>query len=401
MTNKPDVSLEVAKNLWEMIKILGLSNDRLALKAINEALLANAADQFTDVKMDLVRRYAASKTNAEIRLMFEETAQPVVSNMTTLQAAFAAGFNRAAEWADRNDLHADVGSPAYLRDMAADLLEFADAAIGAPQPVAAHPTLETLASLLAALYFGQYNTNEDERLLDRNIDKALKDYNIATGQFESGSPQPVAVQEVIPNHPDVDLSGFLAQAANSVAIQEALDWKKIESFVDEFVDGYQMIGESEDGRDGCYTPNVNDHALLRDCIAGLLAEDEFLALLSIAKATPKVEPLPSSYQAGTVTSQPDGSGKVTFYFADVASAEAWHDVVIHNSTKEKANGMPVADALDAARYRWLREQDDRSACFVVYGRNGQWGECGHCEIYDDLLDETIDAARDAQQKGNS
>ena len=43
MTNKPDVSAEVAKNLWETIKILGLINDRLALKAINEALLVNAA----------------------------------------------------------------------------------------------------------------------------------------------------------------------------------------------------------------------------------------------------------------------------------------------------------------------------------------------------------------------
>ena len=66
--------------------------------------------------------------------------------------------------------------------------------------------------------------------------------------------------------------------------------------------------------------------------------------------------------------------------------------------EEQANGTPGADAEDAARYRWLREQDDRSACFVVYGRNGQWGECGHCEIYGDLLDKAVDAARDAQGK---
>lgn len=45
-----------------------------------------------------------------------------------------------------------------------------------------------------------------------------------------------------------------------------------------------------------------------------------------------------------------------------------------------------------ARYRWLREQDDSSEVFCMYGRNSNWGACGHCEIYGELLDETVDAA---------
>jgi hypothetical protein len=36
-------------------------------------------------------------------------------------AAYRLGFLRAADWARRDDLRADVGSPAYLREMAADL----------------------------------------------------------------------------------------------------------------------------------------------------------------------------------------------------------------------------------------------------------------------------------------
>lgn len=44
---------------------------------------------------------------------------------------------------------------------------------------------------------------------------------------------------------------------------------------------------------------------------------------------------------------------------------------------------------DAERYRWLREQDDSPRYFVVYGSNGLWGECGHREIYGDLLDAAI------------
>ena len=47
---------------------------------------------------------------------------------------------------------------------------------------------------------------------------------------------------------------------------------------------------------------------------------------------------------------------------------------------------------DAERYRWLREQDDSSEVFCMYGRNSNWGACGHCEIYGELLDETVDAA---------
>lgn len=52
------------------------------------------------------------------------------------------------------------------------------------------------------------------------------------------------------------------------------------------------------------------------------------------------------------------------------------------------------DALkaDALRYRWLREQEDTAPVFCMYGKNGRWGECGHSEIYGDLLDSTIDAA---------
>ena len=35
-----------------------------------------------------------------------------------VERAFAAGWRTAANWAHRDDLHADVGSPAYLADMA-------------------------------------------------------------------------------------------------------------------------------------------------------------------------------------------------------------------------------------------------------------------------------------------
>jgi hypothetical protein len=53
-------------------------------------------------------------------------------------------------------------------------------------------------------------------------------------------------------------------------------------------------------------------------------------------------------------------------------------------------GKDSSDARDAERYRWLREQDDSGPLFVMYGSNGTWGECGHSDIYGELLDESID-----------
>jgi len=69
-------------------------------------------------------------------------------------------------------------------------------------------------------------------------------------------------------------------AAAPAAEGVAKDWAKIEAVVDAYIDDYEMRGETEDGRDACYTPNDNDRALLRDCIAGLLAEPEFIASLA-------------------------------------------------------------------------------------------------------------------------
>lgn len=60
-----------------------------------------------------------------------------------------------------------------------------------------------------------------------------------------------------------------AQAAPQPAAQQgAIDWTAFEMAVQEYIDDYEMAGETEDGRDAYYAPNENDKALLLDAFMG-------------------------------------------------------------------------------------------------------------------------------------
>ncbi|CAB3920056.1 hypothetical protein [Achromobacter ruhlandii] len=52
----------------------------------------------------------------------------------------------------------------------------------------------------------------------------------------------------------------------------ARDWKAIDAAVREYLDGYEMEGDG-----GYYVPNNRERAILDDAVAGLLADDDFLA----------------------------------------------------------------------------------------------------------------------------
>ena len=50
------------------------------------------------------------------------------------------------------------------------------------------PSRRHLASLLAAEYFEQVNTAQEREALNAKIERALKNFNIATGEFEKSAP---------------------------------------------------------------------------------------------------------------------------------------------------------------------------------------------------------------------
>jgi hypothetical protein len=67
------------------------------------------------------------------------------------------------------------------------------------------------------------------------------------------------------------------------------DWKAIEAAVDEYLDSYELRLD-----EGCHTPSEFERFLLSDAIAGMLAENEILALLAgrPAPATGDAQALP-------------------------------------------------------------------------------------------------------------
>lgn len=71
-----------------------------------------------------------------------------------------------------------------------------------------------------------------------------------------------------------------ANAQDNMAIRTPSDdWKSIQAAIDEYLDGYELRAD-----EGAYTPSKFERFLLDDCIAGLLAEDDFLALMAARPA---------------------------------------------------------------------------------------------------------------------
>ena len=69
---------------------------------------------------------------------------------------------------------------------------------------------------------------------------------------------------------------------------DPVDWRAVEGRISEFVGEYEMLGEDGQGRDGCYTPNEHERALILDAMHGLLADDELITLLRSVAAQPDV-----------------------------------------------------------------------------------------------------------------
>jgi len=69
-----------------------------------------------------------------------------------------------------------------------------------------------------------------------------------------------------------ELQAALDAPAPKVEPAHPIDLEKV---IDDFIEDYEMHGESEDGSDAIYTPTENDKALLKDAILGLLVDTDW------------------------------------------------------------------------------------------------------------------------------
>ncbi|MGV2894206.1 hypothetical protein ACNPPY_00290 [Achromobacter sp. AGC78] len=69
-----------------------------------------------------------------------------------------------------------------------------------------------------------------------------------------------------------------ATVATEVA-QPAINWGAVSARIAEYAEDYELRGEDDHGREGTYTPNETERGLIIDAIHGLLADDEFMALM--------------------------------------------------------------------------------------------------------------------------
>jgi hypothetical protein len=50
---------------------------------------------------------------------------------------------------------------------------------------------------------------------------------------------------------------------------------RLEQIIDAYVADYELVGEDESGRDGCYAPTDTERGLIKDAIIGLLADTDW------------------------------------------------------------------------------------------------------------------------------
>ncbi|MGL6045591.1 MAG: hypothetical protein ACRC02_03900, partial [Vogesella sp.] len=120
-------------------------------------------------------------------------------------------------------------------------------------------------------------------------------------------------------------------AAQHQAEPVARDWPKIDAAMLDYVAGYEMIG---DNNEVCYSPTKAEQELIIDCVRGLLAESDFINLLTAQ---------PPAWAA------PDGSVPVPLGFL-----QAFHALAHNYSLQAQAPDHYVGTERDAFSAAYAR-----------------------------------------------
>jgi hypothetical protein len=62
-----------------------------------------------------------------------------------------------------------------------------------------------------------------------------------------------------------------------------------QQYADDYLEGLELIGEDAEGREGYYTPNERELWIATDAVNGLIADEEFCALIAKEHAARRAE----------------------------------------------------------------------------------------------------------------
>lgn len=175
---------------------------------------------------------------------------------------------------------------------------------------------------------------------------------------------------------------------NALAAPPSRDGKAIQAAIDDYLDGYELRAD-----EGAYTPSKFERFLLDDCIAGLLAQDDILALLAVAPASP-VSTVEQEPPAAYLTLDEEGSPSMLFF--DLAEARTYCAAGEEPVPLDRRPAPAGGDARDAQRYRalhWMAADADRfqTALEACSSR-------GMAKYTPENLDALADAAISAQRQ---
>ena len=137
----------------------------------------------------------------------------------------------------------------------------------------------------------------------------------------------------------------------------ARDWPSIQSAIDEYLDGYELIGEPGD-----HTPTEFEKFLLADAIAGLLDDEKFLGLFA-APVAAQVQPTGYEEAGSFIWDGDEWRMAAAKYGEDPDVVTLYKRVNAQDEPQQSgiSGELPSAqDREDAERYRWATALDDNS-----------------------------------------
>lgn len=133
------------------------------------------------------------------------------------------------------------------------------------------------------------------------------------------------------------MNDVCSDSSSAVVPEGEQFWPKLESFVDDYIDGYEFRGD-----DGDYTPNDKERFLIEDCTGGLLHELNQEGWLPQSPLAPQQSPAASPGNESGETGKSDLNAENARLRAELETLKRHQAHVVATSIREAIEETRVA-----------------------------------------------------------